>query len=99
MSVDARFAPSYNTAVIVAPGTVSASTVIGKGAKSLCLTNLSTELCYVRVSFGAAAATSADFALPANTQHYISKPQDADTVSYVTGTGTTSLHIMPGEGF
>lgn len=99
MTVIASFAPVYGAAQIVSPGTVSASATIGKGSKALCLTNLSTELCYVRVSFVGSTATSADYAVPANSRHVISKAQDADTVSFVTGTGTTSLHIMPGEGF
>ncbi len=99
MAIDATFAPSYGKAQVPSPSTVSASSTIGLGSKSLCLTNLGLNLVYVRVSFGASTATSADYALPAGAQVSISKPQDADTVSYVTGTGTTSLHIMPGEGF
>lgn len=99
MAVEARFAPRYGSAVIPTATTTSASNTIGKGSKTLCLTNLGTEACYVRVSFGASTATSADFVMPGNTQHYISKDQDADTVSYVAASTTTSLHIMPGEGF
>lgn len=99
MAVEARFAPKYQGAIIPTATTTSASSVIGKGSKTLCLTNLGTEACYVRVSFGPATATSADFVIPGNTQHYISKDQDADTISYVAGNATTSLHIMPGEGF
>jgi hypothetical protein len=99
MAIDETFAPGYTKAQIVAPGTVSASTLIGKGSKSLCLTNLGTVLCYVRVSTGTFAATSADYAVLPGAQVSISKAQDDDTVSYVTGTGATSLHIMPGEGF
>lgn len=99
MTVVATFAPSYGKAQIPSPSTVSASVTIGAGSKSLCLSNLGINLCYVRVSFGASTASSADYALPPGAQVSISKPQDADTVSFVTGTGTTSLHIMPGEGF
>lgn len=99
MAVDARFAPRYDNAIIPTVTTTSASSIIGKGSKTLCLTNLGTEACYVQVSFGPSTATSADFVMPGNTQHYISKDQDADTVSYVAGNATTSLHIMPGEGF
>ena len=93
------FAPSYTKGVTVAPGIASASSTIGKGSKSLCLTNLSATVCYVRVSTGAATATAADYPVPANAQVSISKPQDDDTVSYVTSAGTASLHIIPGEGF
>lgn len=99
MTVIATFAPSYTKGVTVAPGTASASSTIGAGSKSLCLTNLSTTVCYVRVSSVAATATAADYPVPAGAQVSISKPQDDGIVSYVTAAGTASLHIMPGEGF
>lgn len=99
MTVHATFAPSYTKGITVAPGIASASTTIGKGSKTLCLTNLSTTVCYVRVSTGSATATAADYPVPAGAQVTISKPQDDDTVSYVTAAGTASLHILPGEGF
>lgn len=99
MSVNATFAPSYTKAQIVTPSTTSATATIGKGSKSLCLTNLGANLCYVRVSTGSSTATSADYAVLPGAQVSISKFQDDDTVAFVTGTSTTSLHIMPGEGF
>lgn len=99
MAIDATFAPSYTKGATVAPGVASASTTIGAGSKSLCLTNLSSTACYVRVSSVAATATIADYPVPANAQVSISKPQDDGIVSYVTAAGTASLHIMPGEGF
>lgn len=93
------FAPSYGSAQTVAPGAATASITIGKGSKSLCLTNLGTFACYVRVTTGASSATIADYALNAGAQVSISKSQDADTVSYIAPAGNTSLHVMPGEGF
>lgn len=99
MSIDATFAPSYTKGVTIAPGIASASTTIGAGSKSLCLTNLSATVCYVRVSSVAASATAADYPIPPNAQVSISKPQDDSIVSYVTSAGVASLHIIPGEGF
>lgn len=99
MTVHATFAPSYTKGVTVAPGVASAATTVGKGSKTLCLTNLSATVCYVRVSTGTSTATATDYPVPANAQVSISKPQDDDTVSYVTTAGVASLHIMPGEGF
>lgn len=99
MTVIAAFAPSYTKGVTVSPGIASASTTIGEGSKTLCLTNLSTTVCYVRVSSVAASATTADYPVPASAQVTISKPQDDGIVSYITSAGTSSLHIMPGEGF
>lgn len=99
MAIDATFSPSYTQGITVAPGVISASSTLGKGSKTLCLTNLSAVTCYVRVSVGAATATAADYPVPPNAQVSISKFQDADTVSYVTTAGVSSLHIMPGEGY
>lgn len=99
MAIDATFAPSYTKGVTVAPGVASASTTIGAGSKSLCLTNLSTVVCYVRVSNVAASAAAADYPVPPNAQVSISKPQDDGIVSYITTAGVASLHIIPGEGF
>lgn len=99
MTVHATFAPSYTKGVTVAPGVASASSTIGLGSKTLCLTNLSTTVCYVRVSSVAALATIADYPVPAGAQVTISKPQDDSIVSYITAAGAASLHILPGEGF
>lgn len=99
MSVIATFAPSYTRGVTVTPGAASASTAIGRGSKSLCLTNLGITTVFVRVSTGASAATAADYPVPAGTQVSISKPQDDDTVSFISPAGAGSLHIIPGEGF
>lgn len=99
MSITARFAPSYTKAITVAPGAASASSTIGLGSKTICFTNLSTVQTYVRVSKGAATASVADHALLPSQQIWISKDQDADTVSYIAPAGSGSLHIMPGEGF
>lgn len=99
MAVEARFAPSYGKAVTVAPGAASASSNIGLGSKTICFTNLSAVQTYVRISKGAASASIADHALLPSQQIWISKDQDADTVSYIAPAGSASLHIMPGEGF
>lgn len=99
MSILARFNPSYTKAVTVAPGAASASQTIGLGSKTIAFTNLSAVLTYVRVSKGASTASIADYPILPNAQVWISKDQDADTVSYIAPAGGASLHIMPGEGF
>lgn len=99
MAVEARFAPSYGKGVTVAPGVASARAVLGAGSKTICFTNLSAVLTYVRISNGASLATTADYPILANAQLWVSKDQDADSVSYIAPAGGGSLHIMPGEGF
>jgi hypothetical protein len=99
MSIDVTFNPAYTKGVTVAPGTVSASSTIGDGSKSLCLTNLGSFVVYVRVGLSGITATAADYPVLPLTQISISKDQDATHVAYVTASGTGSLHILPGEGF
>ncbi len=99
MAVDARFAPSYGKGIIVAPGVASAQSAIGFGSKTISFTNLTAVLTYVRISKGDSTATTADYPILPNAQRWVSKDQDAGTVSYIAPAGGGSLHIMPGEGF
>ena len=100
MSIQASFAPAYGTGVTVAPTTVSASSTLGLGSKSLVITNLSASVpSYVRVGTSSATATTADYPVLPGTQVSISKAQDANVVAYITASSTGSLHIMAGEGY
>lgn len=99
MTVKAPFAPAYTQGQTVSPAAAAASITIGKGAKSLCLTNTGSNVCYVRTGVSDIEATTADYLVPAGgIQTVISKPQDHDTLSYISASGTT-LHAIPGEGF
>lgn len=98
MAILETFAPAYGSGIVVSPGAASASSTIGRGSKSLTLTNLGTEVCYVRVGAGTVTASTADYPMPIGAQVSISKNQDHDTVAYISANGT-SLHIIPGEGF
>lgn len=99
MAVLETFNPSYGAGVTVAPGIASASSLVGLARKSLCLTNLGSVVCYVRVGVAGIAATAADYPVPVGGQVSITKDQDHTTVAYITAAGTGSLHIIPGEGF
>ena len=99
MADQTTFAPAYGQGVTVAPGASTASTAIAIGSKSLCLTNLGTFVCYVRVTQGASSATIADYPVVPGGQVSISTWPNADTVSYISPAGATSLHIIPGTGF
>lgn len=99
MSVVQTFNPAYTQGTTISVTTTSAAVLRGRGSQSLCLTNLGTTVCYVRVSSGTVAATAADYPVLGGSQVTITKAEDMDTVSAVTASGTTSLHVMPGEGF
>lgn len=95
----ATFAPAYGQGVTVAPGAATASVTIPQGSRSLVLTNLGSTVCYMRVTQGASSATIADYPVTPGAQVSISKAQVSDTVSYICPGGTTSLHIISGDGF
>jgi hypothetical protein len=100
MSVQASFNPAYGSGVTVAPTSTSASSTVGFGSKALVITNLSsTVVAYVRVGEGSATATTADYPVLPSTQVSISKAQDQNVVAYITASGSSSLHIMAGEGY
>ena len=100
MAIESPFIPKYGAGVTVTPTTSSASSTIGLSNKTLMLTNLSTTVVsYVRLSLGASTATTADLPIPPSAQVKIGKDQDFDTVSYITASGSGSLHILPGEGW
>ena len=92
------FAPAYTQGQTISVTSTSAPITIGRGSASLVLTNLGTTACYVRVSTGTVAATTADYPVLGGSQVSINKDGDMNTVSAITASGTTSLHVIPGEG-
>lgn len=99
MSQEYTFTPVYGQGITVAPTTSSATSVIGRGQKQLCVTNTGDVVCYVRPVTGSGAATAADYAVLPSTQVCITKDKLADSVSYLSASGTGALHIIAGEGF
>lgn len=98
MTIIATFAPSYTKGVSVSPAAPSASTQVGAGSKTICLTNTGANICYVRIGVSGVAATTADYPVLSGSQVTISKNMDDTHVAYISASGTT-LHIIPGEGF
>lgn len=100
MSIQASFNPNYGAGVTVAPTSTAASLTLPNKTKSVLLTNLGLSVTvYVRISSDGSTATVADYPLLPATQVTLSKSDDDLTVSYVTSSGTGSLHVMPGEGY
>ena len=98
--INQTFGPAYGQGVVVASvTTTSAASAIGVGSKSLVVTNTGAASVFFRTDLTGAVATSADYILLPLTQVSISKPQDHTHIAYLTGAGTSSLHIIPGEGF
>jgi len=99
MTIKAPVQPGYGTGQTVSPGAAAAAATLTPGSKQLILTNLGANVCYVRVGqVGQAAASTADYPVPAGAQVVVSKGHGDNQLSHISPTGTT-LHVMNGEGF
>jgi hypothetical protein len=99
VTIRAPVQPAYTTGliqVIGAAGTGNAA--VPKASKQMILTNQGANVVYVRMSVGVAAATTADYPVPAGAQVVISKGDGTDTINWNSPAGTT-LHHMAGEGW
>ena len=100
--INQTFGPAYGSGVSVASVTAtSASTQMGLGSKSIVVTNTGGNSVYVRTGLtGLTAVAGTDYIVLPSSQVSISKPQDHTHVAYVCDTALTStLHLIPGEGF
>ena len=97
MTIRASFQPRYGQGQVVTPAAASASVNIDGNAKSVVLTNLGANVCYIRISSDNTAATTADYPIPAGQQQTLSKGEGEDKLTHISAAGTT-LHIITGEG-
>ena len=61
MAIDTTFNPAYGRGVVVTPAASSASTALGRGSKSIVVTNSGAGLCYVATGDSSVTASSADY--------------------------------------
>jgi hypothetical protein len=91
--------PAYGSGQVLTPAAASATATIRTGNKQLILTNLGTNVCYVRVGqSGLGAATTADYPIPAGAQVVVTRNEQDTQLSHISAAGTT-LHAMNAEGF
>ena len=98
MSILAPINPAYTQGQIVAAAAVAASVSVNKAAKQIAVTNLGSNIAYVRTGTGTIAATTADMPILPGTQVTLTKGDNQETFSYISAAGTT-LHVIPGEGW
>lgn len=101
MSQKHIFTPVYGTGITVAPTDTSGSTTVSRASKQkqYVVTNLGSQVVYVRAGVGSATATTADYPVLPDTQVVLTKDYEADTFAYITASGIGSVHIISGEGF
>lgn len=92
------FNPAYASGQTVTPAAASAAAADLIPSRQVCLTNLGTNVCYVRIAAAATAATAADYPVPPGSQVSITKDYDHLKIATISPLGTT-LHIMCGLGF
>ena len=99
MAYDQTFAPAYGTGSVNITISTSAQIAIPQGTKSLVLTNLGSVTIYVRVGFDPTTASVADYPILSGCQASISKDIQHDVIAFVSPEGSSSLHVMLGEGY
>lgn len=97
MTALAPFKPHFGSNQIVTPAAASASVTIGFGDKSIRVCNTGANIGYFRTGSGVTTATTGDVAMPSGAILIIEKPDDHDTLAYISAAGTT-FQVMSGEG-
>lgn len=101
MTVRAPFLPRYGSNQSVSPAAASAVITIGKGNKTIRAVNTgATNVMHFRTgkaSDGTVTATAADVCVLPGKEIDIEKPEDHDTLAYISAAGTTA-QFMAGEG-
>lgn len=98
MSIRQPIQPSYGSGSITVIGAAGTGTIALRDTKQAILTNQGANPVYVRISEAGAAATTADYPVPAGAQVVITKGGNDKILAYNSPAGTT-LHVMCGEGW
>lgn len=100
MTIKAPVQPNYGSGVINVLGAAGTTTItLLNKTRQVILTNQGANPAYARVGpAGIAAATTADYAIPPNSQVVITKASEDNTVNLLSPAGTT-MHVMAGEGW
>jgi hypothetical protein len=99
MELDRTFGPKFGSGQTLSVTDASQQVTFGANNWAVTLTNLGTDVCYVRTGNGTLTATTADYPVLPLTQVSISKNYYDDKLAAICGSGdTTSLHIIQGEG-
>lgn len=95
------FSPHYGSGQTVTASSAGALSVsINSNSFNVMVTNTGSNLAYVRIGTDSATATATDFPILAGSQVAITKGAGQNVLSYIgVATGTTTLHIMTGEGW
>lgn len=92
------FNPSYGTGQVVSSTSPAAdAAALSAQDQQVCVTNLGSNVAYVRVTGDTAAATTADCPVPPGAQIVLTKGA-VTRLSHISAAGT-SLHIITGNGW
>lgn len=101
MTIRSPFQPKYGSNQVLTPAAGSASVLIGAGNKTIRIRNTgAANPMFFRTGKavdGTVTATTADVPVSPGETVYIEKPQDHDTLAYISAAGTT-CNVMTGEG-
>ena len=105
MSVESAFQPKRGANQKVTASTTAALIAIGLGSKSIRVLNQGAVVVYFttyKASDETRVCTNAETPVgpagAASSTLIIEKPQDHDTISYLSDSATSVVHFQPGEG-
>lgn len=100
MTILAPLNPAYGNATSMSATSTSQTVVLKAKTKQVLITNTGPDAAYVRITPDVLAATSSDALIPPNSIGIVfTKFADLTSITVVSGGTTSSLHIMPCEGF
>lgn len=94
--------PKFGFGALNAATAVNQIVTRDKSFKQVCLTNIGTQVIYIRIAPAAdnTVASNADYPLLPNTQQVFSTTPEADEISFIAPSGVgSSLHNIDCEGY
>lgn len=96
------FAPKYGSGITGSVTTTSANSAIrtvDNGNNQIVVTNAGSVPVYVRTGDSSVVATTADYLVPPTYGQLVLTLKTTDThIAYITGSSTSSLHFIIGDG-
>ena len=98
MALNTAFNPARDGAITVTTGGASATAEVGKGSKTLVVTNTGSDIAYIAIGPSDVTASASDFLLVPGLQVALGKDEDHTHIAHIQDSAPTDLHIIPGEG-
>jgi hypothetical protein len=95
------FEPAYGSGETISATTSSSRVALTNAqfTESIVLTNTGSDFAYVRPGTSTVVATAADYCLLPGQQVSVTRNDGVTHVAALAGSSSTSVHVIPGQGF